>query len=161
MTILITGATGLVGARLLPCLVEAGLDCRVLIRAQKAACDGVTTVEGDLFDPSTLTQAVEGISDIIHLAAVFRTQDTDLIWKSNLEGTQNIIAAMKSHAPKARFILASTSNVYSSDSLYPGREEDLVDPEHAYPASKIAAEKALRESCIALSIRIRRAGRPS
>lgn len=146
MTILITGATGLVGARLLPRLVEAGLDCRVLIRAKKAAFDGVTTVEGDLFDPSTLTQAVDGISDIIHLAAVFRTQDTDLIWKSNLEGTQNIIAAMKSHAPKARFILASTSNVYSSDSLCPGREEDLVDPEHAYPASKVAAEKALRES---------------
>lgn len=146
MTILITGATGLVGARLLPRLVEAGMDCRVLMRPGKAVLNEVTTVEGDLLDLSTLTQAVEGISDIIHLAAVFRSQDSDIIWKTNLEGTQNMISAVKAHAPKARFILASTSNVYEMENTHPGREDDHVNPEHAYPASKVAAEKQLRES---------------
>jgi UDP-glucose 4-epimerase len=98
MTILVTGATGLVGARLLPRLVEAGVDCRALMRSGKEVPAGVTAVEGDLFDPSSLVQAVEGISAIIHLAAVFRTPDTDLIWKSNLEGTRSLIAAAKAHA---------------------------------------------------------------
>lgn len=146
MTILITGVTGLVGARLLPRLLAAGNDCRALVRAGKEVPAGVTPVQGDLFDPSTLGRAVEGVSAIIHLAAVFRTPDTDLIWKSNLEGTRHLVAAAKAHAPKARFILASTSNVYDPDGSHPGREDDPVDPKHAYPASKVAAEKELRES---------------
>lgn len=146
MAVLITGVTGLVGARLLPRLVEAGVKCRALVRGGKDVPAGVTAVEGDLFDPSTLGQAVEGVTDIIHLAAVFRTQDTDLIWKSNLEGTQNLIEAAKGHASGGRFILASTSHVYGADSAHPGREGDAVDPKLAYPASKVAAEKALRES---------------
>jgi UDP-glucose 4-epimerase len=146
MAVLITGVTGLVGSRLLPRLVEGGLDCRALVRKGKDVPAGVTPLEGDLFDPSTLRQAVEGVSDIIHLAAVFRTPDTNLIWKSNLEGTQNLLAAVKDHAPEARFILASTSNVYSAHNAHPGREDDAVDPQHAYPASKVAAEKALRDS---------------
>lgn len=146
MAVFITGVTGLVGARLLPRLVEAGIDCRALVRGGREVPAGVSPVVGDLFDPSTLAQAVDGISDVIHLAAVFRSQDADLIWKSNLEGTHNVIAAVKAHAPKARFIIASTSNVYNIDSPHPGREDDSVDPKHAYPASKVAAEKALRES---------------
>lgn len=145
MTILVTGATGLVGARLLPRLVEAGMDCHALVRAGKEAPAGVRGVEGDLFDSSTLAQAVDGISDIIHLAAVFRTQDTDFIWKSNLEGTKNLVSAVKAHAPKARFVFSSTSNVYERGA-HPGHEDDSLDPQHAYPASKVAAEKEVRES---------------
>lgn len=152
MTILITGATGLVGERLLPRLVEAGEDCRALVRAGKNSPAGVKAVEGDLFDSAALADAVEGVSAIIHLAAVFRTQDTDLIWKTNLEGTRSLIAAVKAHAPAARFIMASTSNVYDRNSPHPGRETDTVEPEQAYPASKVAAEKLLRESELNWSI---------
>ncbi|WP_337271033.1 NAD-dependent epimerase/dehydratase family protein [Oryzifoliimicrobium ureilyticus] len=146
MAVLITGVTGLVGARLLPRLVEADVECRALVRSGNAVPAGVTAFEGDLFDRLILQQAVEGVTDIIHLAAVFRTQDTDLIWKSNLGGTQNLIDAAKSHAPAARFILASTSHVYGTNGGHPGREDDAVDPKFAYPASKVAAEKALQES---------------
>ncbi|MER8828581.1 NAD(P)-dependent oxidoreductase [Mesorhizobium sp. M0938] len=152
MTVLITGASGLVGARLLPRLVEAGLNCRALMRGGKEAPAGVTAVEADLVDPASLMQAVEGVSAIIHLAAVFRTPDTDLIWKSNLEGTRNLIAATKARAPDARFILASTSNVYNADSPRPGREDDVAEPQQAYPASKLAAENTLRESGLNWSI---------
>lgn len=152
MTVLITGVTGLVGARLLPRLVAAGIDCRALVRSGKEVPEGVTPVEGNLFDPSTLTQAVDGISDVIHLAAVFRSQNNDLIWKTNLEGTRNVISAVEAHAPKARFIFASTSNVYDINSPHPGREDDPVDPKYAYPASKIAAEKELRNSKLNWSV---------
>lgn len=152
MTVLVTGATGLVGARLLPRLVEAGISCRALMRPGKEVPSGVATTEGDLLNPVSLASAVEGISAVIHLAAVFRTPDTDLIWRSNLEGTRNLIAAVKAHAPEARFILASTSNIYDADSPRPGREDDAADPQQAYPASKLAAENALRESELNWSI---------
>lgn len=144
--ILVTGVTGLVGERLLRRLVEAGLDCRALVRRGKRISTRATVVEGDLFDPASLTEAVQGVSAIIHLAAVFRTQDTDLIWKSNLEGTRNLINAVKVHAPTARFVLASTSNVYGATGVHPGREDDEVAPQPAYPASKVAAEQELRAS---------------
>lgn len=144
--LLITGVTGLVGERLLRRLIDAGVDCRALVRGGKSVPAGVTAVEGDLFNSASLTEAVQDVSAIIHLAAVFRTQDTDLIWKSNLEGARNLISAVKTHAPTARFILASTSNVYGATGGHPGREDDKVAPQQAYPASKVAAEQALRES---------------
>lgn len=152
MTILLTGATGLVGARLLPRLIEAGGDCRALMRGERDAPAGALAVAGDLLDPASLSAAMEGVTAIIHLAAVFRTPDLELIWKCNLQGTRNLIAAAKAHAPDARFILASTSNVYGANSPRPGRESDAVAPPQAYPASKLAAEKALRESGLNWSI---------
>lgn len=152
MKILVTGATGLVGARLLPRLADAGMACRALVRRGKDVPAGIETIEGDLFDPASLAQAVDGVSAIIHLAAVFRTPDTDLIWKSNLEGTRGLIAAAQAHAPNARFIMSSTSNVYNRDNPRPGRETDPVAPEQAYPASKLAAEQALQASTLNWSI---------
>lgn len=146
MAVLVTGGTGLVGSHLLPRLLEAGLECRGLVRGARTLPAGVTAVEGDLFDREALSRATEGVSDVVHLAAVFRSQDADLIWRSNFEGTLNLISAVKGHARNARFILASTSNVYDAHNPHPGREDDLVDPRHAYPASKVAAEKALRNS---------------
>ncbi|SEO92095.1 Nucleoside-diphosphate-sugar epimerase [Luteibacter sp. UNC138MFCol5.1] len=146
MSILITGATGLVGERIVPRLLQAGFACRVLLRAGKPCPPGAVAVTGDMLDPSTLAEAVRGVSAIVHLAAVFRTQDTDLIWKSNLEGTRNLLTAARDHAPRVRFIMASTGHVYDRHGPHPGRETDTVQPELAYPASKVAAENALRES---------------
>lgn len=151
-TILVTGANGLVGTRLLPRLTKAGWQVRALVRGNKEVADGVIPVAGDLFDPSSLAEAVKGVSAIIHLAAIFRSADKDLIWKSNLDGTRNLIAAAKANVPDARFIFASTSHVYNIHNPHPGREDDEVDPQQAYPASKVAAEKELRESGLNWSV---------
>jgi UDP-glucose 4-epimerase len=152
MTILVTGASGLVGARLLPRLVEAGHACVALVRAGKPVPKRATAAYGDLLDPASLAGAVKGVTAIIHLAAVFRTQDSDLVWRSNLDGTSNLIAAAKENAPEARFIMASTGLVYDMDSPHPGREEDAAHPTLAYPASKLAAETELRQSGLNWSI---------
>jgi UDP-glucose 4-epimerase len=152
MTILVTGGSGLVGSRLLKRLVEAGIDCRALVRPGKDIPAGVTTIEGDILRPDTLRAAVDGVTAIIHLAAVFRTRDEAEIWKVNLEGTRNLIAAVQEHSPEARFMMASTSNVYSADITHPGREDDVVTPTLAYPASKVEAEKELRTSGLNWSI---------
>ena len=152
MTILITGATGLVGTRLLPRLLSDGHACRAMVRGARTLPAGVEAVEGDLSDPLSLARIVGGVTAIIHLAAVFRTTDDALIWKSNLDGTRNLIAATRSHAPGARFILASTSNVYDKEQPRPGHESDAVNPAQAYPASKVAAEQALRESGLSWTI---------
>jgi nucleoside-diphosphate-sugar epimerase len=152
MTILVTGGTGLVGSRLLPRLVDAGIACRALVRAGKTVPPGVEAIEGDILDPHTLAAAVDGVEAVVHLAAVLRTPDPDLIWKVNLEGTRNLIEAVKQHAPGARFIMASTGLVYGDGGSGPALETDQVAPERAYPATKVAAEQLLRESRLNWSI---------
>jgi nucleoside-diphosphate-sugar epimerase len=152
MTILITGGTGLVGSRLLQRLVDAGVECRAIVRPGKEIPAGVTPVKGDLLDSASLPQAIEGVSAVIHLAAVLRTPDPEQIRRVNLDGTQNLIAAVRAHAPDARVIMASTGLVYDADLPRPAREDDPAHPQMPYPASKVAAERALRESGLTWSI---------
>jgi nucleoside-diphosphate-sugar epimerase len=110
------------------------------------------SIEGDILRPEALAAAVDGVSAVIHLAALFRTSDEDEIWKVNLEGTRNLIAAVKEYAPDARFLMASTSNIYNPDNSHPGREDDQVTPTLAYPASKVEAENEVRRSGLNWSI---------
>lgn len=151
-TILLTGATGLVGSRLLPRLMAAGHECRVLLRRDVDLPDGVTATRGDLDDPASLTAAVEGVDAVVHLAALFRTADESAIWRANLDGTRHLLEAVSAHAPDARVVMASTSNVYDATATRPAREEDDCSPSGAYPASKVAAEALLRESGLTWSI---------
>src|SRR5690348_6434497 len=113
--LLLTGATGLVGSRLLPRLADAGFDCRALVRGDAALPPGVTAVYGDLADRNSLTAAVEGVEAIVHLAALFRTGDEAAIWAANRDGTRHLIAAAHAHAPGARLVMTSTSNVYNDN----------------------------------------------
>lgn len=152
MKVLLTGTSGLVGSRLLPRLVDAGFDCRALIRGDLELPEGVTAIRGDLDDPDSLERAVDGVDAVVHLAALFRTEDQDAIWRANLDGTRNLVEAVRTSAPEARVVMTSTSNVYDHDAVRPSREDDPVAPEAAYPASKIAAEKLLRESGLTWSI---------
>lgn len=150
--ILITGSTGLVGARLLRRLLQAGWKCRTLLRDTANTAPGAIPVRGDLLDPAALAEAVKDVTAVVHLAAVFRTPDDQLIWKSNLDGTRNLIDAVSAMAPQARFIFASTAHVYDAGNPHPGREDDTISPGHAYPASKVAAEKLLQDSGLNWSI---------
>jgi nucleoside-diphosphate-sugar epimerase len=151
-SVLLTGATGLVGSRLLPRLADAGFDCRALVRRDIDLPASATAVHGDLEDPDSLAPALEGVEAIVHLAALFRTDDQDAIWKANLDGTRNLIAAAEARAAGARVIMASTGNVYNADTPRPSRESDSCTPSAAYPASKLAAEELLRTSTLTWSI---------
>ena len=134
--------------------MDAGVDCRALVRpgSKEDVPDGVTQVEGDILDTESLARAVEGVSAVLHLAAVLRTPDPDEIWKVNLEGTRNLIAAARQHAPEARLVMASTGLVYNPDIPRPAQESDQAAATAPYPASKIAAENELRASGLTWSI---------
>jgi nucleoside-diphosphate-sugar epimerase len=151
-TVLLTGATGLVGSRLLPRLAEAGFACRALVRRDIDLPPNATAVRGDLDDAASLRAAVEGVDAVVHLAALFRTGDEDAIWRANRDGTRHLVDAVKTYAPRARFVMASTSNVYDNDTPRPSREDDAATPTAAYPASKLAAEALLRDSGLTWAI---------
>jgi nucleoside-diphosphate-sugar epimerase len=151
-TVLLTGGSGLVGSRLLPRLVADGHDVRALLRRDQTLPDGATAVRGDLDDAASLSAAVEGVDAVVHLAALFRTDDESAIWRANLDGTRNLVEAVRTHAPEARFVMASTGNVYDHDQPRPALESDPCHPTAAYPASKVAAEALLQESGLTWSV---------
>src|SRR4051812_6405588 len=74
--VLLTGATGLVGSRLLPRLAQASLECRALVRGDVALPGRTTAVRGDLASADSLERAVEDVDAVVHLAALVQAAKT-------------------------------------------------------------------------------------
>jgi uncharacterized protein YbjT (DUF2867 family) len=66
-TVLVTGATGFVGSRLVPVLVEAGHHVKAMTRRPEAYDGPGEPVGGDVNDPGSLAAAVEGVDVAIYL----------------------------------------------------------------------------------------------
>ena len=150
MRILVTGATGRVGSRLVPRLLERGDDVRVLLRqqaqAESLARRGAEPIIGDLLQPETLIEAAAGVDAVLHLAAFFRGA-TELEARSiNQDGTLALAKAARLGGA-SKFIHISTSLVYGPGRGRPTREDDAprTSTEHFYPSSKLAAERVLTE----------------
>jgi NADH dehydrogenase len=75
--ILVTGATGLIGAALLPRLLEAGQEVRCLVRDPRRLGPNrvrVSITLGDLASPTAIRQAMRGVSTVVHAGAAIRDQ---------------------------------------------------------------------------------------
>jgi uncharacterized protein YbjT (DUF2867 family) len=66
-TVLVTGATGFIGRRLTPALVDAGHDVRAMTRRPEAYDGPGTAVGADVHDPSTLPAALAGVDVAFYL----------------------------------------------------------------------------------------------
>jgi uncharacterized protein YbjT (DUF2867 family) len=67
LCVLVTGATGFVGRRLVPALVEAGHDVKAMTRNPDEYDGPGTAVGGDVTDPGSLGEAVAGVDVAIYL----------------------------------------------------------------------------------------------
>ncbi|MFG3227767.1 condensation domain-containing protein [Kitasatospora sp. NPDC048194] len=80
-TVLLTGATGGVGAAVLQELMAQGRPVRVLVRPESAhlpALNGAEIAEGDLSDPDSLRRAVKGVDAVVHAACTFTEHAVDV-----------------------------------------------------------------------------------
>jgi uncharacterized protein YbjT (DUF2867 family) len=67
LSVLVTGATGFVGRRLVPALVEAGHEVKAMTRRPEDYRGQGTPVGGDVSDPGSLGEAVSGVDVAIYL----------------------------------------------------------------------------------------------
>src|SRR5215207_5791022 len=110
--ILVTGATGTVGAALLPKLLERGDEVRVLVRDPRGL--GRMRVEvrltlGDLVDlgdPRVLRQALRGVETVVHLAAAIRDQPRARVEEVNGLATSRLLRGAE-RAGVNRFVFFS------------------------------------------------------
>ncbi|QSR33182.1 NADH-binding protein [Nocardioides sp. S5] len=89
-TVLVTGATGFIGRRLVPALVEAGHDVRAMTRRPEAYDGQGTPVGADVSDPDSLRPALEGVDVAIYL--VHSLDDPDFERK-DADAARNFSAA--------------------------------------------------------------------
>ncbi|TIC88457.1 NAD-dependent epimerase/dehydratase family protein [Nocardioides sp. GY 10113] len=66
-TVLVTGATGFIGRRLVPALVERGLEVRAMTRRPEEYDGPATAVGGDVADPASLASALAGVDVAVYL----------------------------------------------------------------------------------------------
>ncbi|CAG7615109.1 NAD-dependent epimerase/dehydratase family protein [Paenibacillus allorhizosphaerae] len=148
MKVLITGATGRIGSRLVQRLLQKGYSVSMLVRqperVQALKNLGAEIIQGDLLQPESLIHAAANQDVIIHLAAFFRGATAEETHSVNLEGTVALARAAL-QAGVSRFIFASTNLVYGPGRLQPFVEDDLPYPAAPYPKSKAAAEQKLLE----------------
>jgi nucleoside-diphosphate-sugar epimerase len=94
--VLVTGADGFLGFQIVKYLSGKGIQVRALVRnknKQRAEIKNVTYCFGDLLDISSLEEAIKGVDNIIHSAAMvsFQPKDKDALYKINVEGTANVV----------------------------------------------------------------------
>lgn len=131
-TILVTGAAGVMGRRLVARLLADGFRVRSLILPgdpgrQQLEQLGSEICTGDVRDPESLRGICQGVDTVYHLAAIIISHDPTAFVRINLEGTAHVVA--EADAARVRHVVY----VSSASVTYPKRTP--------YAESKLAAEK--------------------
>jgi len=113
--LLLTGATGSVGSRLLPLLLERGVDVRCLVREPRRLGERRVDVQialgdlGEMSDPYLVRQALRDVDTVVHLAATIRDQPPHRIEELNALATVRLLRAAERSGVK-RFVFFSALN---------------------------------------------------
>jgi 2-alkyl-3-oxoalkanoate reductase len=124
MRILVTGATGVIGSRVVPLLQAAGHDVTAAVRPQGGGAPGVPAGARvcplDLFDPGQVGAAVAGHDVVINLATHIPASSARMLmpgaWRENdrirRTGSANLVEAALA-AGATRFIQESFAPIYA------------------------------------------------
>ncbi|MCZ7585357.1 MAG: NAD-dependent epimerase/dehydratase family protein [Deltaproteobacteria bacterium] len=157
MKALVTGASGFAGAHLVHHLLESGDDVSALDRpdhpSERLASvrDRVTFFSSDICDADAVADALRAASPeaVYHLAGIaFVPTGADApgrVMDVNLRGTVNVLEALRRHAPAARFVFASSGEVYGplDDASLPATEVLPPRPKTIYALSKEFGERVI------------------
>lgn len=155
-SVLVTGATGKVGRRLVPALQEQGARVSVLTRDPDRARDlwpdgGVDYRAGDLTDPATLPDVLHGVVCIFHLASYSpSSSEPDVYeapshWPVTAEGTRNLVHAARAAGVECLVYLSSVKAMGDRVAAAgtPADESTHPAPESLYGRAKLAAENSV------------------
>jgi dihydroflavonol-4-reductase len=147
MKILVTGATGFTGGRLVRRLQSQGHAVRALVRsptqAERLADDGIDARVGQLTRFADVLTAAQGCDQIHHLAAVYRTagHPDSYYHEVNVGGTRNILEAARQLGCE-RVVHCSTGGVHGHIARPPANENYAFNPGDVYQRTKLEAELA-------------------
>ena len=112
MKVLVTGAAGFIGQRVVERLAEAGHEVVALARTPRGRIlklEGVTVVAADVTDAAALVKACAGCDIVVHLANATGIADAKLVHEVNVGGTEKLLAAAKQTGVKRFLFISSIS----------------------------------------------------
>lgn len=149
MNILITGATGFIGRHLVGALSKGEHSIRCLVRkSSNIDCLKNTNVDifhGDLLEKDSISQALEKVDLIYHLAGEVYSRHKKDYYKGNVVATRNLLEACDERGP-IRIIFLSSTAVYkpiSTKTLL--TEESECKPISFYGKTKLEAEDLIKK----------------
>lgn len=152
-TVLITGATGSLGPRIVWAFHKAGYQLRVLSTVpathipSRLLPNDIDITIGDITKPETIQPAMQNVDVVLHLAALLHIANPspslrDQYEKVNIAGTENIAqAALQENVERVVFF--STIAVYGSSTTGVITEDTVPQPDTDYAKTKLTAEKVL------------------
>ena len=155
-TTLITGGAGYIGMLVAEELRAASHDVRVLdslLHGQHGCADalreqGVELLVGDVRDAGARAEALHGVDNVVHLAAIVGdpacARDPEAAQAVNVDAAMALITDA-GQAGVDRFVFASTCSNYGrmADPLVPITEDGALAPVSLYAEQKVAVEQAL------------------
>jgi dihydroflavonol-4-reductase len=154
MRALVTGATGFVGSAVARALCARGWQVRALVRSSsdRRNLRGLTIelASGDLEDAASLAPALSDCQALFHVAADYRlgVSDPRALYRSNVEGTRNVLAAAERAGVGRIVYTSSVATVGLPADGSPGTEDTpvaLTDMIGHYKRSKFLAEELARD----------------
>lgn len=148
--ILVTGATGFTGGNLCKQLVKQGKQVVAFVRSGPRVAKlremGVECRDTDIRDPEDVNDNFQGIEQVYHIAAAYRTEHADEseFWRVNVGATRNLLNAAKT-ANARRFVHCSTVGVQGEISDPPADEDYRFKPGDHYQESKKEGELLARQ----------------
>jgi GDP-4-dehydro-6-deoxy-D-mannose reductase len=143
---LITGASGFAGGWLCRACLQEGDEVHGISRSGTAP-DGASASAVDLRDGDAIATCVRDFApDVVyHLAALSSVgrswAEPARTLEANVGGALSLLEAVRRHAPRARVVWISSSEVYGTVATMPIGEAVPCVPESPYGVSKLAAEQ--------------------
>jgi NAD dependent epimerase/dehydratase len=152
----VTGADGFIGSHLVEALVRRGHRVRAMVLYNSfgswgwldslpaGVLDQVEVVLGDVRDPASTRELIEGAEVVYHLAALiaipYSYRATRSYVDTNVIGTLNVLDAVRA-CETPRLVHTSTSETYGTARTVPITETHPLQAQSPYAASKLAADK--------------------
>ncbi|MDD1690301.1 MAG: NAD(P)-dependent oxidoreductase [Methanoregula sp.] len=152
--ILVTGANGFIGSRLVKKLLDRGYDVGILVRESSdlrsidTILDRISVFRGDIRNCEDVSDTVvKFIPDVVmHLVTYYAVEhsssEVNVMVETNVMGTINLLEAARMNKVKL-FINTSTCAVYEQQDRALS-EQDPVSPQNLYALTKLQAEEACR-----------------
>jgi len=148
MRALVTGGGGFLGGAIVRRLVDRGWTVRTLQRGSYDRLHAleVEQIRGDIADSAAVEGAVAGCDIVFHVAArVEMWGPYEPIYRANVVGTENVLAALRRHGG-GRLVFTSSPSVVQGHEDLEGVDESAPYPDRfdaAYPQTKAMAEMAV------------------